>query len=467
MKRKSNLVKFIIIIIILLLIAMCVILIIFQKSKKINNETDNEVEVDYLRDYEEKRAEQGITENDAVAILESNPDEYYCVKGIIDNFCIYVDYLNADSDKLDLIVEESQEEAIKKQYRQDGIKAIRGMLAENYINEKNITNESIYSLLGRYSYQTYNINYMFDVEDSDYIHTYYVYGGFSNSDDDTFNFIIILDRYNYTFEIYLNDYVSEKKYRYDDISSMKTLHIKSVKSNEYNKFEYKSISRESIAIDYYNSFIDLIDQDINSAYSLLDEEYKKIKFDNINGFKQYMSSRIEELKNASIEGYFVKKYDSYTDYVCVDSLGNNYMFRSTAVNKYSVFLDSYTIKLDEYYDEYNNVNDNEKAKKCISRFFEMINQEDYEAAYNVLNKSFKEKNFSTLDSFKQYVSNNWFKYNYISSCQISKSNNNSILDIDLLDKRNMGSFDSIVVSKTFIIKLGENISDFELSFSMN
>ena len=340
------------------------------------------------------------------------------------------------------------------------------MLSENYVTEKNVTDDSIYSMLGKYSYHEYNIDYMFNVKDSDYIHTYYVYGKFSQFSD-SFNFIVILDKYNYTFSMFLNDYFDGKEYKYDDISTMKTLHIKSIKLNDYNKLEYKSISRESIAIDYYNSFIDLMEKDSNSAYALLNESYRTLRFADSNIFYKYVTDNISALKEASVSRYLVTQYDNYTDYICIDSLGNNFIFRATAINKYSVILDSYTMLLDEYVKEYNEANDEEKAMKCLYKFFEMINQDDYEKAYSILNKSFKDSNFSTLESFKQFVNDNWFNYNSIISCQISQVDGNYILNIDLADERSIGSYNSISKSGSFIVKLGENMCNFELSFKVN
>ena len=109
--------------------------------------------------------------------------------------------------------------------------------------------------------------------------------------------------------------------------------------------------------------------------------------------------------------YKIKEFTTYKEYLCIDNYGNYYIFKETTPMEYTVLLDQYTINDKIFTDEYNKKEDNIKAQMNLNKFEQMLNRQDFTSAYNVLNKDFKAKYFETEDKFKQYVLDNWFKYN--------------------------------------------------------
>ena len=133
--------------------------------------------------------------------------------------------------------------------------------------------------------------------------------------------------------------------------------------------------------------------------------------------------------------------------------------------KYTVILDTYTVDVLAYKNEYDKAEAEKKVELCLNRFFEAINNQDYEKAYSYLNKTFKDEEFSTLEEFIQYVKTYWFKFNSYTHKFISTSTNGTYSVYGTIhDFEDEGSFNAGYVDKTFYIKLGSNYNSFEVSF---
>lgn len=460
----ENKIKRIILIgIIILLIIVVWLLILLRKENKVNssNETIEETPVDYYNTYQAQRASEGVTANSAVAHLEDNANQYYTIKSILDSFSTYITYLNATVKDLGIIVSKDKEAEALDEYKQDGLTYINDMLADNYKTKYSVNDNYIYNLLKNYVGKKYKITDMYVLEDSDYINTYFIYGNYSGEE---FDYIVILDRYNYTFEIYLDNYFKENNYSRDKVSSMTTLHIDSIDANDNNIFQYKNINKEELAVDYFNEYLDLMINDTQSAYELLDLEYKAKRFGDFSAFKNYVSEVIDTENVRSAVNYSYMKHDDYIEYVCQDIWGNNYIFKSTGIMKYTVILDAYTVPVDLYEKEYESANNTQKAQLCLNRFFECINNKDYEKAYSYLNSSYKENNFPTLNEFETYVKSNWYDINSFTYSDIQLDNETYILYGEVGDFTTQGSYNSECFSKSFALKLGSDIRDFEISF---
>ena len=457
--------KMFIIIIVIIVLLIAIFAIIYKKFYPKNAQGKNVIKedtYDMYEAYKNKKASEGATANDAVATLENNANKYFTVKSIIDNFNTYVSYLNTSVSKLGLIVPAGKEDEALQKYKQNGLNYINNMLANNYKVKYSADDNYIYNMLKNYSGKSYNITDMYVVEDSAYINTYFVYG---NYDSTEFNYIVILDKYNYTFEIYLNNYFSEKGYSKKDISSMKTLNIEKIEKNNYNGFEYKSINEEQIAKQYYEDFLNKMKNNSEAAYNLLDNEYKEKRFGDVNSFKQYVQNIINTNMERKLVSYSVTKYGNYTEYVCQDNFGNNFIFKATGVMNYTVILDTYTVIVNSYDKEYNEADGAKKAQLSLNRFFEALNNKDYETAYNFLNSTYRENNFKTVDEFKSYVQNNWFELNSFSYNNVALNGEYYYLTGEISNYKIEGSYNSKQVSKTFIVSLGTSIRNFEISFS--
>lgn len=462
MDNKKKMSIIIIVIIVLLIILFAILLKKFYPKKVQENKVIKESEYDMYNAYQTQRASEGVTANDAVATLEDNVNQYYTVKGILDKFNVYVSYLNTTVSKLGLIVPAGQEETALQKYRQNGLTGINNMLANNYKTKYATNNNQIYNMLKNYSGKNYSITDMYIVEDSAYINTYFVYGNYEGIE---FNYIVVLDRYNYTFELYLNNYFSENNYSKQDTSTMKTLNIERIEKNIDNTFQYKNINQEQIAEEYYNDYIKKMKYDVQSAFDLLDSDYKSIRFGDISKFKKYITDVININTNRMMSSYSIVKYNSHTEYICQDNMGNNFIFKSTGVMKYTVILDTYTVTVNSYDKEYSEAEEAKKAQLCLNRFFEALNNKDYEKAYSYLNETYRANNFKTVDEFRQYVQSNWFDFNNFTYKNVSINGDYYLLTGEISDYMIEGSYDAERVSKTFIVSLGTSIRDFKISFS--
>ena len=456
--NKNDLLITFITTVIVILIMLLIVFTMFNKKSK--NEINNtEPRTDYYNEYQQQRATEGVTADDAVASLVNSANNYYTVKAIIDKFNTYVSYLNSSASDLGLIVSKQEEKKALEEYKQDGLKYINDVLANNYKTKYSVNNDYIYNNLKNFAGVKYKIDKMYIVEDSKYINTYFVYGKYSNID---FNFIVILDRYNYTFEIYLNNYFKDGGYNSEELSTMKTLHIEKIEKNESNTFQFKNINQQALANTYYDDFFYEKKKNPELAYSKLDSDYKNSKFKTLDDFKKYIQMYTNA--NKRLGKYKMIKYDSYTELICQDTFGAVWIFKIKGVMNCTILLDSYTIPVKEYEDEYQNAKEEKKAQLCLNRFFEALNNQDYEVAYKFFNDTYKENNFKTLDDFKSYVQNNWFTYNLLDYSGAEYDNNYYIISGTISDFQNEGSYTAKHIKKNFTIKLGNGITDFEMSF---
>lgn len=462
MDNKKKMSIIIIVIVVLLIVLFTILLKKFYQKKIQENNIIKEDTYDMYNAYQTQRASEGATADDAVATLEDDVNQYYTVKSIIDNFNLYISYLNTTVSKLGLIVPAGQEETALQKYRQNGLTCINNMLANNYKTKYSVNNNYIYNMLKDYSGKSYSITDMYIVEDSAYINTYFIYGNYSGTE---FNYIVILDKYNYTFEIYLNNYFSENGYSKQDTSTMKTLNIEKIEKNNNNIFQYKNVNPEQIAEDYYNDYISKMKNNVQIAYNLLDPDYREKRFSDISEFRKYITDVINTDIDRILLTYSITKYNSHTEYICQDNFGNNFIFKSTGVMNYTVILDTYTVSVNSYDKEYNEADEAKKAQLSLNRFFEALNNKDYEKAYNYLNSTYRENNFKTVDEFKNYIEANWFEFNNFTYTNVATNGDYYNLTGDISDYIIEGSYDAKRVSKTFIISLGSNIRDFQISFN--
>ena len=450
--------KKILFLIIFLLLLLIVILIYGRKN---TDNTGNETPVDEYSAYYKNREAEGKSAKDAVAQDVNNMNEYVTIQGIINKFNQNVLYLNATAADLNLILSKDQEASALEEYKKQGLKYIEDVLAPNYKEKYSVDQSYISQTLSKYAKTTYTIKDMYVVYDSEYINTYFVYGSYGNEE---FNFIVILDRYTYAFEIYLNNYVKEQGYSATNKNSMKTLNISTVKNNESNSFQYKNIEKEQVVTLYYNEFLKLARNNPNAAYSKLDSEYREKRFKTIDDFTKYISVLPTDAKSR-LSTYTITGSNEYTEYLCKDMLGNNFIFKVTGAMKYTVILDTYTVKLLAYQSEFEKADDNKKVELCLNRFLEAINNQDYKKAYEYLNKTFRDNEFGSVEEFEKYIKNTWFKVNNFVYQSTEKSTNETYSVSGIIqDYEEEGSYNAGLIDKTFYIRLGSDYNSFEVSF---
>ena len=192
----------------------------------------------------------------------------------------------------------------------------------------------------------------------------------------------------------------------------------------------------------------------------MQEFYKKIHstiedYEDINEYVMMQS-------NIKMQRYDVNKKDGYTQYICVDSLGNYYIFNATSAMKYSAILDTYTVDISEFIEKYNSSNTQEKVVLNLNKFMMAINDKDYKYAYSILADSFKKANFPTLESFETYAKQNFFDINEFEYEKYG-SEGDTYYTYAVTIKDASGA-DTNTKSRTFIMQLNEG-TNFVLSFN--
>ncbi|MCI8621835.1 MAG: hypothetical protein HFJ50_09350 [Clostridia bacterium] len=197
------------------------------------------------------------------------------------------------------------------------------------------------------------------------------------------------------------------------------------------------------------------------AYEHLDENYKKAKFANLNEFKIYAINNSKRYVTAKVTKYQKTEKNGYIQYACTDTEGRVYIFNETAVKKYTLILDTYTLEIPEFTAKYNTSNPKEKVILNLDKFMQSINDKDYKYAYSLLAESFKNLNFKTQAEFENYMKTNFFEKNKFEYEKFGdEANTYYTYKIKITDKTGI---DEREITKTFIILLEEG-TKFKLSF---
>ena len=224
-----------------------------------------------------------------------------------------------------------------------------------------------------------------------------------------------------------------------------------------------SINTEKIVREYFNIYKRLVLASPEKVYEKLDKEYREKKFGTVEEFINYIKQRSKQIKSLKLEKYLVKNYDSYAEYIGVDSQGKEYIFREKSLVDYNILLDTYTVDLPEFLDKYNTANDTKKVGYNIEKFISALNDKDYKYAYNLLDEVYKQKNIPSIEDFEKYVKNNLYENMKVEHKGIEKQGNNFIYKIGITNAKDENSEE---ITMTIIMQLGSG-TDFVMSFSID
>lgn len=447
-KLKKIIIIFIVIIIILMII-------IFAISKK--NKIKQPDEFEYY-----PTEEINYEENSEKIEQVKEEVDFFSLESILKKYCLYVKVENET--------------------------AVYNILDEEYINDNNITTDNIIKNLKS------NINYNGDFEltkayvrDDIYKPIYYCFGQIvsNNKQKTKVYYKINIDKNTMSFcitpllEKEYNDFVEENKIEENN---------KSVSRNKYNEFNKIVLEKEKIAKKYFDDYIYNAVSNSEEAYKLLNEEYRTKRFPNINEYKEYIKQNIEQLETLDakgiksfeefndedkykeyigklqlkgIEQYNITNKDKYKQIECVDVYGNYYLFNVKAAMDYTVILDAYTIDLPDVLEKYNSSSNENKVAMNIEKIKTAINNKDYRYVYNKLNNTFKETNFKTEESLKEYLQNNIYINNNFECSSVQKQDNVYVAQVKVMNMDNTTQTKKIKV----VMKLKEG-TDYEMSFSI-
>ena len=443
--------KIIFILILIIIIIFVTILVLFLKQKK---ETEDYLDT-HPYDIVLQKMEQNISNN-----------EYFVVKDCIGKYYDYIHYLNNSRD-LNVKVDD--------EYKKEQAKIILNILNKDYIEKNSIDEESIIKQYNNYKNDDFIIEKTYYTENDNYTTTYLILGKQISSElekVEDYGFLILLDKGNETFSIapyeFVKDLGLDELKEGDDISKkIKTNTIEKVQ-DESNVYEEKILEDKELINSIFLEYKKISKYDSQYAYNLLDEEYSKNRFEDRNEGEQYLEKNVYNVFGYKIEKMTKDESDpNFTRYICQDNKGNYIVIKKDdQLMKYTIILDVYTISIPEIDQKYDSLNSAKRSVMDLKKFEQMINLNDYKSAYNMLNKSFREKNFKNVENFEKYVKQNWAEYIKISYKSYESENGElGTLSTEISDRDSQDE-EPKVVEITFVIKLIDS-NNFEMSFNID
>ena len=289
------------------------------------------------------------------------------------------------------------------------------------------------------------------------IMTYSVYGKI-NSEEKYYKVRVDMENMTYELEEISDDI-------YENLSQIKLEDDETEIPNKGdNSFEYEAVSNVDMCRKYLEDFKQKELNNPKEAYSMLDEDYRNERFPTFEEFQEYVNSCRDMIQYSSLSKYDVEIKDNYTEYILVDNYNNSYTIRTTGIWDYTILLDNYTIKVDTYEEEYKKSSIDQKIQANVYIFLQMINTKDYSHAYELLDETFRNNNFDTLDKFKEYVNANFFDYNLNTTSNVDINNEGSTYIYETKIRSGAGSV-AETKNLTVIMQLKEG-TDFVMSFSL-
>ncbi len=450
-----------VIVLAIVFVILLIILICF-KNKIDNIEKDIQEDIEEENTVAENTIEKGFYE-------VKDYETYYTAKRIIEGYIKYIKQINGDELVQVGKEEELSEEELKVKIKDNSITAIKTLLDNQYIEDLGVDDNKIvqaqnkYMQKGDYSQNVnYNIDYnkIFVKDISEQISIILVSAKLNNEE---LNMIIKIDKFNNTFSIFLDDYIT--KYGYNENMNEKDINIKSdnIQVNSYNNHANVNmkVTDNYIVSQYFTEYRMEMLNDTEKAYQLIDEEYRQKKYGSYEEFEKYIQANIDKITYTSVDKYQIKQEGEKTKYICIDTNGKYYIFIANSVTDYKVILDTYTIDLPEFLEQYNAGADRIKAGLNIQKVFDAINDEDYKYAYSKLDDAFKQNNFKTLEAFTKYAKENFYKNH-----EVKYSNYELIGDIHKYEVSLLNENQEITLNKNFLVQLKEG-TDFAISFNLN
>ena len=433
--------KSIIIVSILMIILISVLIVLYVRSQNQGTDYTNNSEFEQDVSHMELKSEFEEVEN---------RNNYYAVKNIIGKY----GYAIIDGGQESIYNMLNPEYISQENISQDDVLEYVDVLDKDDLTEYQVNNLEINVNIDQMYYKDLNTN----------TSSYYINGIFEynvNSKQIEFCLLVNVDSNNSTFYIYPTSYV-EEKYPSVESLSMYQNEIDNIPKNSYNTFSFVNIEDGTIIRDYLNNYKNKIVRDISASYDMIEEEYKNIKFPTLEEYESYVNKNIQELLSISFSKYLVNKKENYTEYICVDSIGNYYIFRETAIMDYKVLLDNYTINTDEFIKEYDGSSDEEKVALNIKKIVQAMNVRDYKYIYDKLDETFRNNNWGSEEAFEQYMRENFPLHYDVEYTTYSSEGSTYVQQINLTDIT--GKTEG-TISLNIIMQLKDNY-EFVMSFSL-
>lgn len=381
--------------------------------------------------------------------MVQNAQEYYNVRAIILGYIYNI--INGDSQTLMLQIYPDYIEEFN--INQDNILE----KTQTILNGKEIEDILNFSIV---------VDNMYTTEIINNLNVYYAEGyllDYVEKDKVPFKMVVYMDKINKTQYIVPEEYVekhnlSEKE---KDLNNY-NLEIEDIPVTGYNSYSNTNISSNTLVVDYIKRFKEELIFSIDDSYKLLNEEYRNSRFGSIENYKNYIQKNMAKIQRFSPSQFKMEEIEDKLFYTIKDETNDNILIlEQTAIMKFGIYLDRYTIDLPEITKSYNSGNDEVKLNINTEKLVEALNNKDYKYLYNKLNTTFKNNKFSDVNQFSSYISNKVFDNNAIEDVSYTKENEIYVCNIKL---KNVDDKSKVTDLKV-MIRLLEG-TNFEISFEI-
>lgn len=244
---------------------------------------------------------------------------------------------------------------------------------------------------------------------------------------------VYLDYNNYTFDV---NNISKEEYENiinGKVEGKYTVERKITK-NEENAFSFEYMSDDVVAQLYYDIVKNLLMNNYNQMYNLLDNSYKEARFNNVQNYYEYCNKMHNKIQDSMLIKYSKKVENNIETYTCIDNLNNTFIIKINSTFEPEIQLDDYTIETDYFKTQYAQASNESKAVTDADKFMKMINSKDYETAYNLLDATYKANTFPTLSSYIQSMEASFYENNFYEMKDISEQGSYYIVTIEIKDR---------------------------------
>lgn len=340
---------------------------------------------------------------------------------------------------------------------------IINLLSKKYIEENDITTQNVYDFVKPIDLDKYKVQVLEEkVYTNEKVRNYYVVAKIIDNSNyqiiDKVYYIINSNVENDFFSVY--PLTGETDNMYDFISN------EVIEQKDNNEVQTEVIKDVEMAMKYFSDFKMNAINKTEYAFNLLDEEYRNKRFNGEKSkFDNYIDKNIEEWSPITITEYLVNNYDGYKEYVCRDKYENVYIFKETGIMEYSVMLDTYTVITDKFKNEYEVADEQNKVMMNVDKWVQMLNNRDYEAAFNMLDETFVNNNYEgDVNVFEEKMRSIYPEHYEVAFIKFEEQPGN-IYSQEILLKE-IGIDTEIELGLTIIMKL-EDDTDFVMSFSQD
>lgn len=454
MEKNKKITIFLIVLFLAITIINIIIYLNIYNINIILNEKQNAI--NYSSDLETKYY------NDMAFYEIENNGIYYKIKNCVNSYYNAINGLWTDNS---YSIDNKGNKIVTEENKEYQANRLLGIIGSEYTKQNNLSINNINKIFPNNEKGTIVCKQILEYDLDEDISIFIVNGTniINKNNRVDFTLLVIIDNNKNCFSIYPEEYLTKNKIKRLEIGDSlpdSVKEITDIEKNEYNELSNIVYMDEDIIKDYYNLYKFYLSKDRETAYKLLDDEYRKKKFKNIEDFELFVDNKLN-VNIAILKKYKVINNEQYKQYVLIDSNNNYYIFTEFAPMKYSVVFDTYTIDLPQFIEKYNSSTNEEKVLLNLQKCFEAINNKDYAYMYNKLDETFKTNNFKTQADFEKYIKANFFEENKVGAKNPKLHGDIYTYELTISDASGKKTNK---VNKTFVMQLNEG-TDFVMSFS--